>query len=206
MGDTTQETSKAENVGLRGPGPPRKFTPERCKALVQIVRMGMSLSQACQMTDITLQTLWNWRKRAEQEGQGPYYELFEEMKRAEAEGLAASLQQIIKAAQGGQVTTETRVVEDSKGNRTTTTTTKEHLPEWTAAAWLTERRDPQNWGRKQAVQVNVNWQKTLEDQGYDVAILEEQVVDHILPMLEASLKDGGDDGTKGDTMNPIEET
>jgi hypothetical protein len=73
-------------------------------------------------------TFYNWIKWGEAQARGRYFEFFEAVKKAEAEGQAALVATINVASK------------DS----------------WQAAAWILERKYPEEWGRKDALALSGN--------------------------------------------------
>ncbi len=103
-------------------GAPTKLTPERQAKILEYIRQGNYIHTACQAAGITDQTFRNWRQRAE-DGEQPYSDFFEAVKRAEAE------------AEPGMVGSLTRHGSDN----------------WVAAATFLERKYPTRWGRHDRV-------------------------------------------------------
>jgi len=91
------------------------------------------------------------RKRDEEdkvlrEQEGAYAAFSDRTKRAMANGELGYLGVIAKAAKGGLVIGRS-VTHHEDG--TSTTVEKYARPEWTAAAWALERKNPERWGRRQ---------------------------------------------------------
>ncbi len=77
-----------------------------------------------------------------------YAEFLTAYEMAEAEAVAVRLGTIAAAARGGWVKTKTVVTTDPEGNVTEQVTTETMAPQWQAAAWMLERRRPQEFGRR----------------------------------------------------------
>jgi hypothetical protein len=78
-----------------------------------------------------------------------YAEFLTAYEKAEAEAIAVRLGTIHDAAKGGWVKTKTTVKVDGEGSVIEETTTTETIPpQWQAAAWMLERRRPQEFGRR----------------------------------------------------------
>ena len=97
-----------------------KLTPEVQAKVCALLRAGNYFDASCQAAGITEQTGYNWINRGESACSGKFFDFFEAVKRASAEGEAANVT-VIKIA------------------------SEKH---WTAAAWLLERRFPGKWGRR----------------------------------------------------------
>ena len=121
-----------------------KYTPERVDRLLTAIRAGNTRRAASAYAGIDQDTLLNWIHR--------HSEFSEQMQKAEADAEIMMAGVIRKAAVGGEVVKET-VVTTRSADGTTTTETKREVarPEWTAAAWFLERRNPNEWGRKDRV-------------------------------------------------------
>lgn len=78
-----------------------------------------------------------------------FFNFFVGIKRAEAEAELANLEAIHSARDGREYTTEIHVLRDKDGNVTGEKEVKKHqVPQWTAAAWLLERKHPDLYGRR----------------------------------------------------------
>jgi transposase-like protein len=89
-----------------------KLNADTKARLVEGIKLGMTNKLAAQYAGISEQCFYQWRDKAKA-GNPEHVELFESLKRAEAQSAAHSLAVIKKAAQDGT---------------------------WTAAAWMLERR------------------------------------------------------------------
>lgn len=102
-------------------GRPSKLNEERKTKLVAAIDFGASYEHACAYAGIVYRTFRNWIIRGEEE--------FEAGRDTEY----ARFFQDIKAAEGRGVITNLSEIASSK--------------EWTAKAWLLERRHPEHYGR-----------------------------------------------------------
>ena len=100
---------------------PYKLTPKVQTKIVRMIRRGSSWECAALSAGIDRRTLFNWRKRGQDEPSGPLYDFFSALESARAQGEAAALRLIHKAA-------------------------KER---WQAAAWWLERAFPDRWAPRQ---------------------------------------------------------
>lgn len=95
-----------------------KCTPERVNIFVEAFKQGMSITQACTLAGVDRQTYYNWTKRGEA-GEEPYSSFSTAIKGATAY-LESSMLEIIHA---------------------------HAVDKWQAAAWVLERRLPEEWSR-----------------------------------------------------------
>lgn len=102
-----------------------KLTPERQAKIVQAIRANNVVIKACQYADISEPTYYDWKKRGET-GEEPFSEFLKAIKKAEAEAQVRTVAIISKASEQS----------------------------WQAGAWLLERRDPDNWGKKERYDVS----------------------------------------------------
>lgn len=102
-------------------GRPTKLTPESQKRICDALRIGSTYELAAQYGGVDYRTFLNWMQRGETASSGIYFQFFQEVKKAEADGAMKWLALIDKAA-----------VEDGQ---------------WQAAAWKLERRYPRDYGR-----------------------------------------------------------
>jgi len=98
--------------------------------IIKYISNGNYLKTACMAAGISEQTFYNWLHRAEvggDNGNKIYVEFFEELKRAEAKSIAKNVETIQKASK--------------------------NVNQWSAAAWLLERKYPADFGRRVELEV-----------------------------------------------------
>lgn len=110
-------------------GRPSKLTPETCKAIVDGITIGMPYHAAAQAAGITYETFNNWMNRGKKAKSGRYFQFFQDIKEAESRGIRNNLILITKAAKEGS---------------------------WQASAWILERRHPEDFGRREKVNMNAD--------------------------------------------------
>lgn len=135
------------------PGKYPKFIidPKLKDRLFNAIRAGASYRAAAMAAGITETTIYIWKKHA-REGKADYLEFIEEMKKVEAEAQVALLATIAIAAQGYQKTKiRTTVLPDGRTEREEVVEQQKH---WQAAAWILERRWPDQYARRLQVGVN----------------------------------------------------
>ena len=79
------------------------MTPDVQENLLKSVKLGMTLALAAQRAGITPQTAHNWRKRGEEEGDGPFFDFSVELARARSQGVATLLGKVWEAIANGDV-------------------------------------------------------------------------------------------------------
>ncbi len=102
-------------------GRPTALNDDVQAKVVEALTVGSTYKHAAQYAGVTYDTFNNWMKRGGKAKSGKYFEFFNAVKKAEAECLARNLLIINKSAQGGT---------------------------WQAAAWIAERRFPEDYGRQ----------------------------------------------------------
>jgi transposase-like protein len=112
-------------------GRPTKLNPSRIEAILQALRMGGWRGPAARQAGIAEETLAEWIKRGERAiAQGHpetlHAQLAAAIPKAEADAEALALARIGKAASEGQ---------------------------WTAAAWMLERKYPGRYGKRERVEL-----------------------------------------------------
>lgn len=98
-----------------------KLTPELIELTAELIRVGNYYKHVAQYLNISEETFYRWLREGEKAKNGLKRQFYEAVKRAEAEAIARNLALIQKAAQEGN---------------------------WQAAAWWLERKYPEEWGRK----------------------------------------------------------
>lgn len=100
-------------------GRPTDCTPELTAALCAELKLGMSIRGACQHVGIDDSTFRKWMMRGEA-GEEPFVTFRTEATRAKADGVRALVATVRKAAS----------------------------QDWRAAAWILERREPDDWSKR----------------------------------------------------------
>lgn len=123
------------------------LTPALTERWAAIRRLGCSINAAAQKAGISDETARVWLRKA-QAGNQRYMEFLEADQKAIADFEALNAALIQKAAQGGSVVKRRTIT-----RRDGTTEVEETFThsEWTAAAWLLERRLAEQWGRKETL-------------------------------------------------------
>lgn len=103
-----------------------KLNQGKIRTITAALRGGNSRRVAAEYANISPRTLQRWMKRGREEEVGEYAELLHSIHQAEATAERVMVAAVMEAAKNG---------------------------EWRAAAWWLERRDPQNWGRRQRIEV-----------------------------------------------------
>lgn len=108
-----------------------KYNAERHKKIVKAVRKGNSLATAGRLAGLGKDTINDWlvHGRKHQEQYPEFAKLVADIEQAQAEREAEHVAKIERAA----------LADGPK--------------DWQAAAWMLERKNPQDWGRKDKVQV-----------------------------------------------------
>jgi len=107
---------------------PDKLTPERHERIVEAIRLGNTREAAAAYARVGERTLYRWLAKGQQARNGSKCrQLWQDVKEAENEAELTSVA-IIRAAAEKQ---------------------------WTAAAWWLERRRPDQWGRKENLDITI---------------------------------------------------
>lgn len=103
-----------------------KFNEKTRNAIIEYLKEGHYQKTAAALAGVHEATFYRWIERGKKAKTGKYREFCESVKKAEEYAKAYHLQQIIKSSQ--------------KGN-------------WQASAWFLERKAPDEWGRRQRVEM-----------------------------------------------------
>lgn len=106
-----------------------KLTPQLQEIIGNNITLGMPLKFAAEAAGITEVTFYNWLKRGEAESKGQFFEFAEHVKACKAKAVQLHLKLITKAATDGS---------------------------WQASAWILERRYPEEFGRKDRLELDAN--------------------------------------------------
>lgn len=147
-----------------------KLTAALQEAIVNAVAGGIPFMRAVSLAGIAEQTAKEWRARGDGTSarpNAPVYATFAAaIKKAEAQDEARRILRINQAGQGGSVLYE-KTTTHPDGH--VVTEVKRAAPEWTADAWHLERSRPDDWGRRDRIDLRVTVQrlatKIAEDLG-----------------------------------------
>lgn len=113
------------NIRARKRGRPCGLSTEVQTVLLGAIERGLPLRDSALLAGISYDTLNRWRNSGEAEDAAPeFYNFCNALKRAQAVAVDTLVSQIQSAAR----------------------------KDWKAAAWLLERRHPENWGRQQRLE------------------------------------------------------
>ena len=101
-----------------------KLTPEIQKEIGNNITLGMPLKFAAEAAGITEATFYNWMNVGGKSTKGKFFEFFEYIKECQSKAVQLHLKLITKAATEGS---------------------------WQASAWILERRHPEEFGRKERI-------------------------------------------------------
>ena len=133
--------------------PPKEITPEISKRICDGIRAGAAAEVAAQAAGISPRLYYKWKAKGEAGTSSVFVQFVQDIKRAAAQEELAGLAEIYAASQRQVVKRETVTTQNLDG--TTTTTTKETFApgQWTARAWIMERRHRERWGRNVTVDI-----------------------------------------------------
>ena len=142
-------------------------TPEVTKTICDKITLGLSNRDAAALAGISEPTFYGWLQRGSKEAarlaesprrrvlkrERPFLEFIESIERAKPRRIEVLVGRIQQAAQGSGDYTETKTIRKEGEPTQTTIVTKQRHAEWTASAWLLERLHPDEFGRRQRLDV-----------------------------------------------------
>lgn len=130
------------------PGRLTKHTGETERKLFDALRNGNTRRTSCALAGISEDSLARYMASSADFAEG--------IRVAEAEAEAERVNRIGFAGMGGFVTKRTTVtVQHPDGSIQQTVTEERSRPEWNADAWFLERKNPDDWGRRDRVTIDV---------------------------------------------------
>ena len=106
-----------------------KLTPELQTEICQYISDGNTYDRACRLANISDSIFYKWKARGEKESEGVYFQFLQSVKKAEELFKQTNIAIIQQAAKDGT---------------------------WVAAAWLLERKHPEEFGRRQVLEHSGN--------------------------------------------------
>lgn len=104
-----------------------KLTPELQKKIGDNITLGMPLKFAAEAVGVPERTFYYWMERGEKEDKGQYHDFFIYCNNCKSRAVQLHLKLITKAATDGA---------------------------WQASAWILERRHPEEFGRKDKLELD----------------------------------------------------
>ena len=190
-----------------------KLTTERKQLLLEEIEDGSTRELAARLAGISEQTLYNWIKRGreyEPDDSLDRMKKSELVKKARGQGISGAAK-LTKTQLIDKLEESERIYQDFyfELERAEAKAMKKHIKnitragieDWRASAWYLERRDPDNWGRRDRVHLDNNHSGTIqtkETQETKIEIIQRlendpELQQHYLAILEReSLANGGD--------------
>jgi len=123
-------------------------TPDIRESIAATVRLNVPPEVAAIAAGVSAGDFWRWMTRGQNERRGACREFYLAIQRAETDRQKLTLAEIIQIGRGGQVVRRRKTVTTRKNGETLETIDETITPpQWTALAWLLERRWPQWWAR-----------------------------------------------------------
>ena len=132
-----------------------RLTKSIKETILKGIRLGLTYERAAQLAGIGTSTFYRWKQHGQERETGIYREFWEALKKAEVEGEAANIQVIAQAARGD----------------------KDRAGQWTAAAWLLERRHPARWAK--VTKLEVTWQEKVIALYRSGAVTQEDIIEEL---------------------------
>ena len=156
---------KKDRVQRTKTGRRTKLTPAVQQTITDAMEAGTPFESACRLAGVSPTTGHEWRQRGAamhpRRTVGTLYaEFAEAIARARAQDEARRVLRINQAGQGGTVTYERTVEKLNEAGEVGARITEVQYspPDWRAAAWHLERAYPDQWGRRERVDV----QRTIQ--------------------------------------------
>jgi hypothetical protein len=178
----------------KGPGRKTKLTAALQQAIVNAVAAGVSLACAAELAGISPLSVKEWIQRGKGEDPDrpptPLYTSFSQaVIRAKAQDETRRVARINQAGQGGAVIyRKTTTMADGR------IITEERLapPDWQADAWHLERSKPEDWGRKDRVDIRFQIHQTAAKVADELGLTVEEVLAEAQTFLAESTRAHGD--------------
>ena len=175
-----------------------KLTVAIQQAIVNAVAGGVPYLRAAVLAGVVERTAYLWRERGEgtnaQQPSAPLYVHFvQAVKKAEAQDEARRLLRINQAGQGGTlIARKTITYPDGR----VVTEEKHTSPDWCADAWHLERKWPEQYGRRDRVDVHMAIERVAarvaaEATAAGTPMTKEEVVEEAERLLRAADREAG---------------
>lgn len=146
---------------------PTKLTLEVRELLLKALRGGVHREVAATLAGICESTLYKWLKAGREARNGEKKAFFQAVKKAEAEWELEQVLAVREVAEGGQLLSRT-TTERKSGDVVTTETYSR--AEWTARAWLLERKIADRWAKRDRIDITIRQEaeRVAKELGLDV--------------------------------------
>lgn len=140
-------------IGNHTAGSHGKISKKKREAYCEAIRLGLTKTRAIRLIGVSMQTIDNWCRWGERDGKGKYFHFWKSVIKAQELFIEDNLLNIQAVAQGKNQIKETKTTYDKDGKiKEEIVTVKDNKPQWTASAWLLERRHPQDWSQHQIIE------------------------------------------------------
>lgn len=139
-------------------GRPPDISKEKQDMVVDALRLGCYMKTAADYAGVEFTTVTRWIELGAKEDEGAYRKFYEATKKAIGDSQRNALDSIKRASDGVEVTKTKTVTKQLKDGTKITekTVEKSKLIQWQAAAWILERRHPDDWGRRMRADLNAD--------------------------------------------------
>lgn len=107
--------------------------------LIEALQLGTPIEDACNYAGISKPTFYSWKKQGKEGKSKILIDFFNDIKRAESEGILANLQNIYNAGANGS---------------------------WQASAWILERKRPAEFGKNIAIKQEITEKQEIDYSKY----------------------------------------
>ncbi len=151
-----------------------KITLERIDAILEKVKIGMSWDAIAHAVGVSAATLYRWMQREGTEQAGLYREFYDRLAELKMSTELSLIDSVMNNAVERQETFTNKTVTKTKEGRVEFTSTSKP-PNAEMALKMMERINPVFWAPIVPHRVDVDWEKTVREQGGDPREIEEFV-------------------------------
>ena len=134
------------------------FTEETQEIFLNAARNGANNDDACVLSGISRDTFYNWQRDNDAKGNGSkYFDFFNALKKARSARKGTLEQLIFKLGTEPQDAMEVEERYNGDGELIEKKVKRKRVPpQWQAIAWILERRYPDEYGRRERIDMNSN--------------------------------------------------
>lgn len=170
----------------RGGGRIPRLKPEVHAAIVEALKKGTSRHAAAVANGIPERTFYRWMAQGRAATSGIYWQFQQDVEKADAD-FETDTADTIKRVSLGQYVVKRRIttVKGKDGVRHTTIEEEMGRPEWTAAAWLLERKFNERWGRRDRLEIEATLREEANRIAAERGLDPDKVLDEAYGLLAA---------------------